>query len=109
MENHVSDTEFSEPDAPPPETAAVPPKTEVGTASPEAPRFAVTLTIEIEQVLVPIERLQALREGAVVPVAAEAEAIPVRVLANGRPIARGSLVSVGEGYGVLIGDDPLEV
>jgi flagellar motor switch protein FliN len=108
MENNVPDPELSEPDEPSPEAAVTATKPEAA-APPEAPRFAVTLTIEIEQVLVPIERLQALREGAVVPVAAESGAIPVRVMANGRPIARGSLVSVGERYGVLIGEDPLEV
>jgi flagellar motor switch protein FliN/FliY len=65
-------------------------------------RFAVPLTIVLEDSVVPLSRLQGLQEGAVLPLAAAAGALPVRVLASGRPFATGTLVSVGDGFGVLI-------
>lgn len=65
-------------------------------------RFGVPITIELESTIVPLAKLQGMREGSVLPLEASAGAIPVRVLASGRPFARGSLVSVGDGYGVLI-------
>ncbi len=73
--------------------------------TPPAPRetpFSVPLTIELEETVVPIDRLQGLVEGAMLPLGCTGGAIPVRILASGRPLARGTLVSVGEGYGVLI-------
>lgn len=109
MDNETSDAELPETVVPSSEKAAPPASPEPADAAPAATsRFAVPLTIEIESALVPIERLQALREGALIPVAADSGTIAVRILASGRPLARGTLVSVGEGYGVLIGDDPLE-
>jgi len=65
--------------------------------------FKVALSLELETLHVPLKRLQALREGAVVPLDAGEGPIPVRVVAGGRTIARGTLVNVGPGYGVLIG------
>jgi flagellar motor switch protein FliN/FliY len=65
--------------------------------------FSVALTLELETVHVPLKRLQALREGAVLPLDAGEGPIPVRVVAGGRTVARGTLVNVGSGYGVLIG------
>ncbi len=65
--------------------------------------FSVALTLELETVHVPLKRLQALREGAVLPLDAGEGPIPVRVVAGGRTFARGTLVNVGPGYGVLIG------
>lgn len=65
--------------------------------------FTVALTLELETMHIPLRRLQALREGAVLPVDTGEGNIPVRVLAGGRTIAHGTLVSVGPGYGVLIG------
>jgi len=88
--------------------AAVSPDAGDPAAPIDLSRFTVPLTIAIEEAVVPVERLQALRTGAVVPIAAEDGTIPVRILASGRPIARGTLISVGDGYGVLIGDDSLE-
>lgn len=65
-------------------------------------RFAVPITIELDATSVPLASLQAMREGSIVPIDAEAGVIPVRILASGKPFARGSLVSVGDSYGVLI-------
>ncbi|MET1755805.1 FliM/FliN family flagellar motor C-terminal domain-containing protein [Novosphingobium sp. RD2P27] len=79
------------------------------TVSPDGPAkdngFSVALTLELETVHVPLKRLQALREGAVLPLEAGDGPIPVRVVAGGRAIARGTLVNVGPGYGVLIGPE----
>jgi flagellar motor switch protein FliN/FliY len=88
--------------APPPQDA-----TEAATppADTTATRFAVPLVIELENTTVPLERLQGLREGAVLPLDAGAGALTARVLAGGRPIARGTLVAIGDGYGILIDDD----
>ena len=65
-------------------------------------RFAVPITIELDAASVPLASLQAMREGSIVPIDGEAGVIPVRILASGKPFARGSLVSVGDSYGVLI-------
>lgn len=70
--------------------------------------FTIALTLELETVHVPLKRLQALREGAVLPLDAAEGPIPVRVVAGGRTVARGTLVSVGPGYGVLIGPETAE-
>jgi flagellar motor switch protein FliN/FliY len=67
--------------------------------------FSIALSLELETMHVPLKRLQALREGAVLPLDAGEGPIPVRVVAGGRTIARGTLVNVGPGYGVLIGPD----
>ncbi|WP_404334980.1 FliM/FliN family flagellar motor switch protein [Sphingomonas sp. MMS12-HWE2-04] len=64
--------------------------------------FTVPLTIELEHSLVPLDRLQGITEGALLPLNSADGTIPVRILASGRPLARGTLVSVGDGYGVLI-------
>ncbi|WP_336970711.1 FliM/FliN family flagellar motor C-terminal domain-containing protein [Sphingobium aromaticiconvertens] len=64
--------------------------------------FAVPLTLELERTHIPFARLQAVREGAVLPLADESGRLAVRVLAGERLIATGSLVAIGEGYGVLI-------
>ena len=72
--------------------------------SPDA-RFAVPVTIEIDAGALTLTEIQGLREGSVVPVdAGEGGGIAVRLLASGRPFARGTLVSVGDAYGVLIGE-----
>ncbi|RZF65145.1 hypothetical protein EWE75_07175 [Sphingomonas populi] len=84
--------------------------TDPAAAPVDAPRapditFNVPLTIEIEDSVVPLDRLQGLREGAVLPIGSDGGAIAVRILASGRPLARGTLVAIGEGYGVLIAGD----
>lgn len=79
------------------------PVSEGGRAPIEDAGFNVALTLELETVHVPLKRLQALREGAVLPLDAGEGPIPVRVVAGGRTVARGTLVNVGPGYGVLIG------
>jgi flagellar motor switch protein FliN len=78
--------------------------TEPGTAPEVAPdaRFSVPVTIELDATTVPLAQLQGLREGSVVPLDGAANGLPVRLLASGKPFARGTLVSVGDGYGVLI-------
>jgi flagellar motor switch protein FliN len=70
--------------------------------------FSVALTLELETVHVSLKRLQALQEGAVLPLDAGEGPIPVRVFAGGRTIASGTLVNVGPGYGVLIGPANVE-
>lgn len=67
--------------------------------------FSIALTLELETMHIPLKRLQALREGAVLPLDAGEGPIPVRVFVGGRAIARGTLVNVGPGYGVLIGPE----
>jgi flagellar motor switch protein FliN/FliY len=67
--------------------------------------FSVALTLELETMQIPLKRLQALREGAVLPLDIAEGPIPVRVLAGKRTVAHGTLVNVGPGYGVLIGPD----
>lgn len=92
----------------PPETA--PPEEEAVTAAPPPAedksaldgRFSVPITIELESTAVPLAELQAMRGGAVLPLDAEAGSIRVRILASGKPFAHGTLISVGDGYGVLI-------
>ena len=92
-------------DAPPPldedaAAAASPPPAEEKSALDG--RFSVPITIELESTSVPLAELQAIREGAVLPLDAETGSIPVRILASGKPFAYGTLISVGDGYGVLI-------
>jgi len=50
---------------------------------------------------VPLRQLQALREGAVLPLEGSGR-LAVLVRASGQRLARGHLVAVGDGYGVLI-------
>lgn len=65
-------------------------------------RFSVPITVELESTAVPLAELQAIREGAVLPLDIDAGSIPVRILASGKPFANGTLISIGDGYGVLI-------
>jgi flagellar motor switch protein FliN/FliY len=89
--------------APPPEAeAAAAPPAPAGERAALDASFSVPITIELEATAVPLSELQAMREGAVLPLDTEAGSIPVRILASGKPFARGTLISVGEGYGVLI-------
>lgn len=82
--------------APPPDNAGADP-------IPAAADFAVQLTIELESSVVPLRQLQALREGAVLPLEGSGR-LAVLVRASGQRLARGHLVAVGDGYGVLIED-----
>lgn len=88
-----------------PETAATP-TPEVappaGAAPAAEPRFVVPLSVVLEESQVPLARLQGLQEGAVLPLGASAGSIPVKLLAGGRALATGTLVAIGDGYGVLI-------
>lgn len=65
--------------------------------------FTVQLHVELERMDIPLGRLQALSQGSVLPLEAGEGPIPVRLLVGSRQIAQGTLVSVGPGYGVLIG------
>ena len=93
----VADPIVAEPEMPPPAPAA--PAAAPATAE---GRFSVPLSVVLEDSAVPLAKLQGLQEGAVLPLGASAGTIPVRSLASGRPLATGTLVAVGDGYGVLI-------
>ena len=100
----MQDTILSNPpesplETPPEEEAAEPPPEEKNALD---ARFSVPITIELESTAVPLAELQALREGAVLPLDTDAGSIRVRILASGKPFAYGTLISVGDGYGVLI-------
>ena len=102
MQDTILTSESPEDAAPPQEEAAAappPPAEEKGGLD---SRFSVPITIELESSAVPLAELQAMRGGAVLPLDIEAGSIPVRILASGKPFARGTLISVGDGYGVLI-------
>lgn len=68
--------------------------------------FTVPLTVELESALVPLRQLQALRQGAVLPLEGSGT-LPVIVRVSGQRLAKGHLVSIGEGFGVLI-DERME-
>lgn len=84
-------------------TAGVPsPAPAAAPATPATGGFTVQLHVELERMEIPLGRIQALSEGAVLPLEAPEGPIPVRLLVGSREIATGTLVSVGPGYGVLI-------
>ncbi|MAP43976.1 MAG: FliM/FliN family flagellar motor switch protein [Pseudomonadota bacterium] len=64
--------------------------------------FSVQLRFELDQTDVPLARLQAVQQGGVLPLQDRDGALPVRIIAGGRAIAAGQIVSVGDSYGVLI-------
>lgn len=65
--------------------------------------LAIPTVVEIDATGLTADRLAALAPGSVVPIlAAAGEMLPVRLRAAGRAIAAGQLVTVGEGYGVLV-------
>ncbi|MCJ2189081.1 FliM/FliN family flagellar motor C-terminal domain-containing protein [Novosphingobium beihaiensis] len=80
-----------------------------GPASDAAPgntgAFTVALRVELAEMQIPLSRLQAMGEGAVLALAASPGPLPVRLAVGDRELARGTLVSVGSGYGILVGDD----
>lgn len=61
----------------------------------------VRLTFEVGRAEMPFCEVRELREGIVLPVAADVEG-PVDIVANGRRIGRGALLRVGSGLGVRI-------
>lgn len=75
-------------------------------ASADAPfapdAFAVPLRFELDPADVPLARLQAMQDGAVLPLQDRDGALAVRILAGNRAIATGQIVSIGDSYGVLI-------
>lgn len=89
------------------ESASMPPHPsairDAGTAAEvDNGSFTVQLSVELRQMHIPLKRLQALGEGAVLPLDLPPGAVPVRLMVGDRTIAHGTLVSVGPGYGVLI-------
>lgn len=105
MQDTILTPESPEETAPPPpvedEIAAAPPPPAEDRNALDA-RFSVPFTIELESTAVPLAELQAMREGAVLPLDSDGGSIRVRILASGKPFAHGTLISVGDGYGVLI-------
>jgi len=64
--------------------------------------FTVPLRFELDPTEIPLARLQAVQEGAVLPMQDQEGRLVVRILAGSRAIATGQIVSIGESYGVLI-------
>ncbi|MGF7155476.1 FliM/FliN family flagellar motor switch protein [Novosphingobium gossypii] len=95
MTDTLADTQA--PVSGPPEDAAV-----EATATGATSAFTVQLQVELDRMEVPLGRLQALSEGAVLPLEVAEGPIPVRLIVGARQIATGTLVSVGPGYGVLV-------
>jgi flagellar motor switch protein FliN len=64
---------------------------------------ALTVTVELGRIRIPLRELLRLQEGSVVELDRLAGA-PVDVLANGTPVARGDVVVVGDELGVRISE-----
>lgn len=64
---------------------------------------ALTVTVELGRIRLPLRELLRLQEGSVVELDRLAGA-PVDVLANGTPVARGDVVVVGDELGVRISE-----
>ncbi len=64
---------------------------------------ALTVTVELGRIRLPLRDLLRLQEGSVVELDRLAGA-PVDVLANGTPVARGDVVVVGDELGVRISE-----
>jgi flagellar motor switch/type III secretory pathway protein FliN len=72
-------------------------------STPSAPNgFTVPLRIELAELEVPLARLQAVQQGAVLSLADANGGLAVRILAGSRAIATGQIIAVGEGYAVLV-------
>lgn len=97
----VPDSETSELGA---EGAARSFREETGESGANGSAISVTLSFELATINLPLSRLQAIQDGAVLDVASRDGSLPVRILANGRLLAHGTLVSIGDGYGVLVGE-----
>lgn len=75
------------------------------TARPETPAWsdlAPPVRIVIDHAPLPLDQVAALKPGSVLAFSLEAGDFPVRVMSGTSQIAEGQLVSIGEGYGVLI-------
>ncbi|MCC5948835.1 MAG: flagellar motor switch protein FliN [Nitriliruptoraceae bacterium] len=64
---------------------------------------ALTVTVELGRVKLPLRDVLALQEGSVLELDRLAGA-PVDVLANGTPVARGDVVVIGDELGVRISE-----
>lgn len=62
---------------------------------------SVKLDVVVGQATLPIDKLFALSSGDVLPLNTQADA-PVDVVLNGKVIARGELVAVGEKFGIRV-------
>jgi type III secretion protein Q len=65
-------------------------------------RIGTDLRFELPSVNLPLGAVAGLQAGAVLRIAAPHGALSVDVLAGDRPIARGELVAIGDGYGVRL-------
>lgn len=72
------------------------------SAAPPFEGITVPLAIEVAGIEVPLRRLQAVRQGAVLPLAGEQGRLSVRIRAGSQAIATGRIVAIGDGYGVLV-------
>lgn len=86
------------------EHAAQPSCKDDRTGTSDGASITVPLSFELATISLPLSRLQSIQRGAVLDVASGDGTLPVRILANGRLLANGTLVSIGDGYGVLVGD-----
>lgn len=102
MQDTILTSESPPETAPPEEDATAAPAPAAEDKSALSGGFSVPITIELESTAIPLAELQAMREGAVLPLDSEAGSLRVRILASGKPFAHGTLISVGDGYGVLI-------
>jgi len=65
-------------------------------------RIVTDLRFELPAVHLPLGAVAGLQPGAVVRIAGSIGTLPVEVLAGDRAIARGELVTIGDGYGVRV-------
>ena len=62
----------------------------------------VPTTVEMTGAALAARQVATLGPGSVLPLEAEGGTLPVRVMAGDRLVARGELVAVGQGFGVLV-------
>lgn len=89
-------------DAGSPPGAADGPRRTTETAAWPPPNLPVTLSIQLPDISVAIGDLAALAPGGVLPCSFTMPGVPVSVKSGETEIARGRLIAVGTGYGVLV-------
>ena len=65
-------------------------------------RIPTELHFELTGISLPLGAIAGLQPGAVMRIASSDTLVPVEVLAGGRTIGRGELVSIGDGFGVRL-------
>jgi type III secretion protein Q len=88
----------ADPTDPPQETTM----TDTQDAPAELLSMAAPTRVIIDHLPLPLERVAALRPGAILPLVLPEAGLPVRILSGEAEIASGALVAVGDGYGVLV-------